>query len=154
MQDLNYTKKHAREVICSMPPCRLEVSPCASCQPNMESCSNAQMPQLRLPEVIKRQPRCSTRHPQSPLLTHSNERTSPPKPTPRGSSLTWAHISTSQSVSFPESHCTIPESHCPCRPASAQSMIITRHPCVMTYPNTSFGHHVPCECAHRHHRHR
>ena len=53
---------------------------------------NTRMPQLRLPEVNKLQPRCSTGHPQPPLLTHSNTRTSPPKPTPSGSSLTWPHI--------------------------------------------------------------
>ena len=40
MQVFNYTMQHAGEVICSMPPCRLEASPCAACQPNMESCSH------------------------------------------------------------------------------------------------------------------
>ena len=40
MQVFNYTMQHAGEVICSMPPCRLEASPCAACQPNMESCNH------------------------------------------------------------------------------------------------------------------
>ena len=37
MRVFNYTMQHAGKVICSMPPCRLESSPCATCQPNMES---------------------------------------------------------------------------------------------------------------------
>ena len=40
MQVLNYTMQHAGEVICSMPPCGLEASPCAACRPNMESCNH------------------------------------------------------------------------------------------------------------------
>ena len=40
MRVFSCTMQHAGEVICSMPSYRLEASPCAACQPNMESYSH------------------------------------------------------------------------------------------------------------------